>query len=933
MSWGLKSQNEVEEDKVKKKFFGVAVMLTMLSSLMVGVAPTAAPQTAKIPATEMAAHGQWMSLVPPRADPAEFEAEKLVEVDPSGASTYTPPSSNQVWAQKHHGPNPRAAKALAQAEARAIQKNRNPAAEKREVEYAKLLTLLIEFSDTANDTFTDWERQTDINDPTCVVETVTFNGPLHGELPDPATVGTGRDNNTFWVPDFNVEHYEKLMFSEEGITERVRTDLTGPDGQPGFDISGYTLRNYYLENSGGLYDLSGGVVDWLTLPHSEAWYGADSCAAGNASDVGHPDNPIGVQQSVVDAVDALNAREPDFPWDEFDTDDDGVVDHLVIVHSGVGEEGGGGAEGTYSIWSHSADVMPALGGYLACTAGTTGCDPDHDIRVQNYIMQPEDAGVGVFAHEYGHDLGLPDLYNVLGNGESDVEFWDLMNTGSHSGPIFQSIPANMGLWDKWVLGWADPVIMDISDQPRTIKIGQTSNPPFGSADGVRINLPDQVATLSVPHSGENMWWSNNDANWADYRLGHDFDLTGAAAPIFTFWTDYTIEELWDYAFVEVSTDGGASWVQLPDMDGVTTNDDPNGRLVDYGGLQNGITGDSGGWIQMRFDLSAYAGSAIELRLRYATDAAFVERGMFVDDVAIDEIGYADDFESGDGGWISDAQAFVGSPGEGWMMTSGTFVFPHFYLAEWRNLDGFDLGLKYAYDSTFLRYDTGEWLVERVPYNAPGMLVWYRNTRYSINDVNTHSFDPPSLGAKGTLLIVDSHFEPLRRIIGTGGCALCNLNSRPQSSNAAFNTWGTNAFQEGFEEDDGTIVLSPIEAQAPVDTFTDDLGWVPGIEVRLDLGGFYFRDQDASVVVPSAGGADYDWRVVWPDGSPADAFWGDGWGSGNPIDGFTLGAYDPDVPNDGVEIGTNIKIQNVAKDNTWATVHIWNSHTTPSKRNK
>ena len=918
---------------MKKKFFGVAVMLTMLSSLMVGVAPTAAPQTAKIPATEMAAHGQWMSLVPPRADPAEFEAEKLVEVDPSGASTYTPPSSNQVWAQKHHGPNPRAAKALAQAEARAIQKNRNPAAEKREVEYAKLLTLLIEFSDTANDTFTDWERQTDINDPTCVVETVTFNGPLHGELPDPATVGTGRDNNTFWVPDFNVEHYEKLMFSEEGITERVRTDLTGPDGQPGFDISGYTLRNYYLENSGGLYDLSGGVVDWLTLPHSEAWYGADSCAAGNASDVGHPDNPIGVQQSVVDAVDALNAREPDFPWDEFDTDDDGVVDHLVIVHSGVGEEGGGGAEGTYSIWSHSADVMPALGGYLACTAGTTGCDPDHDIRVQNYIMQPEDAGVGVFAHEYGHDLGLPDLYNVLGNGESDVEFWDLMNTGSHSGPIFQSIPANMGLWDKWVLGWADPVIMDISDQPRTIKIGQTSNPPFGSADGVRINLPDQVATLSVPHSGENMWWSNNDANWADYRLGHDFDLTGAAAPIFTFWTDYTIEELWDYAFVEVSTDGGASWVQLPDMDGITTNDDPNGRLVDYGGLQNGITGDSGGWIQMRFDLSAYAGSAIELRLRYATDAAFVERGMFVDDVAIDEIGYADDFESGDGGWISDAQAFVGSPGEGWMMTSGTFVFPHFYLAEWRNLDGFDLGLKYAYDSTFLRYDTGEWLVERVPYNAPGMLVWYRNTRYSINDVNTHSFDPPSLGAKGTLLIVDSHFEPLRRIIGTGGCALCNLNSRPQSSNAAFNTWGTNAFQEGFEEDDGTIVLSPIEAQAPVDTFTDDLGWVPGIEVRLDLGGFYFRDQDASVVVPSAGGADYDWRVVWPDGSPADAFWGDGWGSGNPIDGFTLGAYDPDVPNDGVEIGTNIKIQNVAKDNTWATVHIWNSHTTPSKRNK
>jgi immune inhibitor A len=876
--------------------------------------------------------GDWMSLVPPRVDGADMGGEELIEVDPSEGTAETPPSSDMLWARKHHlGPNPRAARALARAEARAIQKNVNPAAEKGEVEYAKLLTLLIEFDGSAEDEFVDWERPTDITDPTCVVETVTLSGPLHGQLPDPATVGTGRDNNTFWVPSFDVDHYESLMFSEEGVTERVRTDLTGPDGLPGIDISGYTLRNYFEENSSGLYDLTGTVVNWLELPHSEGWYGADSCAGGRASMVGHPDNPIGVQQSVVDAVEVLNTREPGFNWDEFDTDDDGVVDHLVIVHAGAGEEGGGGDQGTYAIWSHSSDVMPAAGGYVACAAGTSGCDPDHDIRVLNYIMQPEDAGVGVFAHEYGHDLGLPDLYNTLGNGDSDVEFWGLMSTGSHSGPIFQSMPTNLGIWSKWVLGWADPVIMDTADRPRTLKVGQTSNPPFGSTDGVRIVLPDQVATLSVPHSGENMWWSNNDANWADSRLGRSFNLTGAGDPVFTFWTDYTIEEFWDYAFVEASTDGGTTWVQLPDVDGVTTNEDPFGRLVDYGGLQNGITGDSGGWTQLRFDLSAYAGSTVDLRFRYATDAAFVERGMFVDDVAIGAIGYEDDFEAGDGGWVGDSQAFVGEPGAGWIMTSGTFSFPHYYLAEWRNLDGFDEGLQYTYDSTFLRFDTGEWLVERVPYNAPGMLVWYRNTRYSINDVDSHTFDPPSLGAKGTLLIVDSHFDPLRRIPGTGGCALCNLESRPQASNAAFNTWGTAPFQEGFEEADGTIVISPIDAQEPVSTFTDSLGWVPGIEVRLDLGGFYFRDQDASVVVPSVEGADYDWRVVWPDGSPAADFWGGGWGSGDPADGFTPGAYDPDVENEGVEIGTYIELQRVANNNTWANVHIWNSRTTPNHR--
>ena len=133
---------------------------------------------------------------------------------------------------------------------------------------------------------------------------------------------------------------------------------------------------------------------------------------------GHPDNPLGPGQLPIDAVAALADAQPDFPWADYDIEDqgdrdgdgdvlepDGVIDHVVLVHAGEDKSGGGGAEGTYAIWAHSSAVA---GG--AAIPGT-------DLKLSNYIVQPEDSGVGVFAHEYGHDLGLPDLYDTSGAGE------------------------------------------------------------------------------------------------------------------------------------------------------------------------------------------------------------------------------------------------------------------------------------------------------------------------------------------------------------------------------------------------------------------------------------------------------------------------------------------------------------------------------------
>ena len=125
-------------------------------------------------------------------------------------------------------------------------------------------------------------------------------------------------------------------------------------------------------------------------------------------------------------------------WDRYDWDGDGnfdepdgYIDHMQFVHAGEGNEAGGGALGDCAIWSHSWFAYYNL-------VGVEGPSPEFLIGgvqigessfwVNKYTIQPENGGVGVFAHEYGHDLGLPDLYDYT--GENSTGFWTLMSSGS-----------------------------------------------------------------------------------------------------------------------------------------------------------------------------------------------------------------------------------------------------------------------------------------------------------------------------------------------------------------------------------------------------------------------------------------------------------------------------------------------------------------------
>lgn len=148
-----------------------------------------------------------------------------------------------------------------------------------------------------------------------------------------------------------------------------------------------------------------------------------------------------------------------------------------------------------------------------------------------------------------------------------------------------------------------------------------------------------------PHSGDYAFWSNR-GDEADTRLTQRFDfssVTGELTLQYWVWTDIEVD--YDYAYLLASTDG-ERWQILTTPRG--TGEDPSGNSYGWG-----YNGSTGGWVQERVDLSAYAGQQVWLRFEYITDAAVVGEGLLLDDVAIPEIGYSSDFESGDGGWQAD----------------------------------------------------------------------------------------------------------------------------------------------------------------------------------------------------------------------------------------------------------------------------------------
>jgi len=714
--------------------------------------------------------------------------------------------------------------------------------------------------------------------------TVTTTGPLHNEIARPGP----RDNNTVWYEDTTPALYNELYF---GVGPTAGVVVNHPN-LGDVDLRGNTMANYYLEQSGGTFVPTGQIYPkWLQAAHSEGWYGADGCPPNGSHNVRAHD-------LVKEVVDLINADNPAFDWQQFDTDSDGFVDNFTVIHAGAGQEGGGGAQGDYAIWSHASMIDYPIG-KLACTSGSVGC-PGRNIYVREYSMDPESIDIGVISEEFGHAaFGLPDIY--VTDTQASPSNWAIFESGSWNGILGGMQPAPFPLWARALVGWASPVEVDHDTGPVSYKVGQHSLPPKKTVSGIKINLPDQIVTINNELGTGQGWWSGQ-GNLLEQTLSHSFDLTGTASPVFSFASYWSIEEDWDYGYVEVSTNGGTNWATLPDVGGVFRNTNPNGTNQGWG-----LTGEGEGTLS--FDLSSYAGQQIILRLRYSTDIGVYGQGWWADDFSLMDGAtslFSDDVEAGADGWTAD----------GWSFVPQSQSYPLYYLAEWRNNSGFDQGLKYPYQTVYSNEDTNEWEVDRCTHTVPGMLLWLRNSLYNFDYTLSDSwYAGPSYGPKHALLVVDSHYWPMAwsTLVYSSG-APYRISNRCQPADAVFSLQDTTPFTLRYGSSGNVLETKTFASRPGVAQFHDSLGYYPGLWYRPATSGLYFWQAEASAVVPAQGV--YTTRITDIDKNPYTGLYGSNLGD------TILGTGNPGDAD--VQHGLHIAVAKQDKKGRWGQIAVWNS---------
>lgn len=300
-------------------------------------------------------------------------------------------------------------------------------------------------------------------------------------------------NDTFRVPLILVEFPDANATYESSDIDRIMNE----EGYThlNYDNTG-SFRDFYMEISHGQFLPIAEVSDWFMAPNGHDYYSYNN-------------GYTRVRQLVRAMVDEL--EDSGFDWSIYDNDNDGYVDALNLIHQGAGAE-----EGDYSnIWSHKSSLGNLAVSYDGVIINSYNISPE----IQNGNI----VAIGVLAHEFGHALGLPDLYDTdyssSGSGKLALMASGSWGTSNNS-PWY---PATMIGWCKDQLGWVD--VIEITDDQDGVSIQQTySNNTIYRVNHAQAdeeywlieNRQKIGSDTLMPEAGLTIWHINDDIaqGWA-----------------------------------------------------------------------------------------------------------------------------------------------------------------------------------------------------------------------------------------------------------------------------------------------------------------------------------------------------------------------------------------------------------------------------------
>lgn len=226
-----------------------------------------------------------------------------------------------------------------------------------------------------------------------------------------------------------------------------------------------SVKDYFLAQSNGQFELDFDVVGPYTLNHEYAYYGAPS---GDSHDV-RPCDMV---------YDACRLADPDVNFTDYDWDGDGYVEQVYVLFAGLGQAAGGDEN---TIWPHEYKLQEGNNGsYVSkdnnVVVNTYACGPELTLQYTPVAYRERVDGIGTLCHEFSHCLGYPDLYDTGNGGNFGMGEFDLMDAGSYNGESF--CPPNYSAYEKWFAGWITPTVLD---KPASVKGMQAQDVKYGQA--------------------------------------------------------------------------------------------------------------------------------------------------------------------------------------------------------------------------------------------------------------------------------------------------------------------------------------------------------------------------------------------------------------------------------------------------------------------